>query len=302
MPNIKQIEAFYWSSQLGSFIAAAERLNTTQSNISKRIQDLEYTLGVELFDRSRRAIRITAKGEELLKRSKTLLVAHQAIRQIGSSDALISGPFHFGVTEAVALTWLAPFFSAIQTAYPELVPISSVDSSANLNQMLLDRKIDLAIATERNLDPDLIRIPLATARRVWVASPRLIPHDRELTVAELAELPMLGHGEGIAHRNLVSLHLRSLGVTPRIVCSCTNMSALAKMTMDGIGITYLHEDVFREDIDAGRLKVVNAGVEVPSIAYVAAYRNDVISPIAEQIGRKAIGLCRFEVTRSAASP
>ena len=112
MPSIKQIEAFYWSGQLGSFVAAADRLNTTQSNISKRIQELEYTLGVELFDRAKRAIRMTAKGDELMRLSDELLRTHMRLRQVGKSALAVDGPFRFGVTEAVALTWL-PRFSAV---------------------------------------------------------------------------------------------------------------------------------------------------------------------------------------------
>src|SRR5262245_4496229 len=64
--TLKQLQTFYWVCHLGSFIAAAERLHTTQSTISMRIHDLERSFGVELFDRSMRAIRPTAKGAELL--------------------------------------------------------------------------------------------------------------------------------------------------------------------------------------------------------------------------------------------
>ena len=293
MPSIKQIEAFYWSGQLGSFVAAADRLNTTQSNISKRIQELEYTLGVELFDRAKRAIRMTAKGDELMRLSDELLRTHLQLRQVGKSSLVVEGPFRFGVTEAVALTWLPRFSALIQTSFPGLIPISTVDTTANLNILLRDRKIDLAIGTERNLDPSLTCVPLVDAHRVWVASPKLVPHDRRLTAAEIAELPMLGHGDASVHQNLADRYLRQSGITPRIVTSCTSMSALARMVMDGIGITYLHKDVFEEDIRAGRMKIIPSDVEIPPIRYVAAYRNDVISPVSALVAAKALEVCSF---------
>lgn len=293
MPSIKQIEAFYWSGQLGSFVAAADRLNTTQSNISKRIQELEYTLGVELFDRAKRAIRMTAKGDELMRLSDELLRIHLRLRQVGKSDLVIDGPFRFGVTEAVALTWLPRFSLLIQNSFPGLIPISTVDTTMNLNALLLDRKIDLAIGTERNFDPGLTFVPLVDAHRVWVASPKLIPHDRKLTAAEIAELPMLGHGDASVHHNLADRYLRESGVTPRIVSSCTSMSALARMVIDGIGITYLHEDVFEEDIRAGRIKIIASDVEIPPIRYVCAYRNDVISPVSQRVAARALEVCSF---------
>ncbi|MFP9139192.1 LysR family transcriptional regulator [Devosia sp. XGJD_8] len=293
MPSIKQVEAFYWSGQLGSFVAAADRLNTTQSNISKRIQELESTLGVELFDRSKRAIKVTAKGVEVMAISDQLLRVHMNLRQVGNSELALAGPFRFGVTEAVALTWLARFSLDIQNAFAGLVPISTVDTSINLNTLLLERKIDLAIGTERNLDKALVRIRLADAERVWVASPSLIEHDRILTAAEMGELPMLGHGDSSFQNNLVIQHLRDRGINLRIVTSCTSMSALARMAIDGIGITYLHQDVFAAEIAAGRLKVIKTDFEIPPVTYVAAHRDDVISPVAALVAARAVALCDF---------
>jgi DNA-binding transcriptional LysR family regulator len=293
MPSIKQVEAFYWSGQLGSFVAAADRLNTTQSNISKRIQELEYALGVELFDRNKRAIRLTAKGKELMVVSDELLRTHTSLRQIGKLELAVAGPFRFGVTEAVALTWLPRFSALIQSSFEGLIPISTVDTSLNLNQLLLDRKIDLAIATQRNLDPSLVLTPLIQVERVWVASPTLIPHDRTLTAADLAKLPMLGHGDAAMQHNLVTRYLAAAGVTPRIVTSCTSMSALARMAIDGIGITYLHKDVFAADIMAGRLKIISTEMEIPPLQYVAAHRDDVISPVARLVAAKALEVCDF---------
>ena len=73
MFNLKQLETFYWAAKLGSFTAAAERLNYTQSTVSMRIHDLEQNLGVSLFDRSQRTARITSKGRDLLKHAEELL-------------------------------------------------------------------------------------------------------------------------------------------------------------------------------------------------------------------------------------
>lgn len=63
---LRHLEALYWVSRLGSFTAAAGRLHSTQSAISMRIRDLEETLAQELFDRTARSARLTAKGHELV--------------------------------------------------------------------------------------------------------------------------------------------------------------------------------------------------------------------------------------------
>lgn len=293
MTTIKQIEAFYWSGQLGSFVSAASRLNTTQSNISKRIQELEYSLSVELFDRAKRAIRLTAKGEELMRLSEEMLRIHLQLAKVGKSAPTISGPFRFGVTEAVALTWLTRLSISIRDSFDGLIPIAYVDTSANLNAMLLDRKIDLAIGTETNMDSSLLLKALIPADRVWVASPSLIEHDRRLTAAELSALPMLGHGDISITNNAVSRFLRQKGVTPRVVAASSNLSALLRMAIQGVGVTYLHLDLVAEDVQAGRLKILATDVELQPVMYVAAYRDDVISPVAELVATTAQDVCTF---------
>ena len=93
MFNLKQLETFYWAAKLGSFTAAAERLNYTQSTVSMRIHDLEQDLGVSLFDRSQRTARITSKGRDLLKHAEELLnlsaEVHERIAAPGTRRGIV---------------------------------------------------------------------------------------------------------------------------------------------------------------------------------------------------------------------
>jgi DNA-binding transcriptional LysR family regulator len=67
--TLKQIEAFYWAAKLGSFAIAAQRLHVTQSSLSKRIAELEQSVGATLFDRTNRSaqeIRLTTLVKQAL--------------------------------------------------------------------------------------------------------------------------------------------------------------------------------------------------------------------------------------------
>ena len=67
MLTFKQMEALYWIVQLGSFEAAASRLNATQSAVSKRVQELERLFEITVFDRAHRSARLTEKGAEIFR-------------------------------------------------------------------------------------------------------------------------------------------------------------------------------------------------------------------------------------------
>jgi hypothetical protein len=73
--TLKQLEAFYWAATCLNFSVAAERVHLSVSSLSKRIAELEASLGVQLFDRSGRAAELTPQGEQLLPRIRELLQA-----------------------------------------------------------------------------------------------------------------------------------------------------------------------------------------------------------------------------------
>jgi DNA-binding transcriptional LysR family regulator len=220
------------------------------------------------------------------------------LRQIGQSTVVWKGPFRFGVTEAVALTWLPHFSAVLQREFPGLIPVATTDTSYALNQLLLQRKIDFAIATERHLDSSFKTVKLFKAERVWVASPNLIRHNRLLTKKDMATIPMLGHGDISQQRSVMSRFLQSQGIVTDIVTSCTSISALARMAIDGIGMTYLHREVFAPEIASGQLKVLNCEVKIPPIQYVATYREDMISPILPAVVDHALAICSNPALRA----
>jgi len=73
--DLKQLEAFVWAVDLGSFSKAADRLNTTQPNISIRIKSLETALKVKLLDRDAGSVRLTSRGQQLIKHARQTLKA-----------------------------------------------------------------------------------------------------------------------------------------------------------------------------------------------------------------------------------
>ena len=136
MVTLKQIEAVHWVEKLGSFHAAAERLNTTQSTISKRVQELEGSLGIPLFDRASNGTQLTLRGRELLGDFSAMLRLRQNILQKAGIDTSYSGHFRLGVTEMVALTWLPQLIRSIRALYPDIVLSTSVDLTQNLLKKL----------------------------------------------------------------------------------------------------------------------------------------------------------------------
>ena len=104
--NLRRIETFYWAAKLGSFSAAADRLNATQSTVSVRIQDLEREFGFTLFDRGRRGARLTAKGREVMRYAEDMLRLSAEMRERLAGSETMPGVLRIGVVEMISVTWL----------------------------------------------------------------------------------------------------------------------------------------------------------------------------------------------------
>ena len=160
--TLKQLEAFYWTATLGGFSEASERLNLAQSTISKRILELEEAVGTRLLERSTRSLQLTRAGAGSLPVAAEMLALAVRFKDAAGGLAAFEGPFRFGVTELVALTWLPALVLTMTSQYPKLVPVPEVASSGELFAKLRASEIDSPSAS--------IRLPAPTSCRFrWTA-------------------------------------------------------------------------------------------------------------------------------------
>lgn len=146
MFSMEQLESFVAVAEEQHFGRAAVRLHITQPPLSRRIQLLEEQLGVELFDRSRRAVRLTAAGRVfLVDARKILALAQEAALSAQRMPRGEIGVVTIGFTAASAYSFLERVVSAANTELPgvELV-LREMVSAAQL-EALLSGTIDIGM-------------------------------------------------------------------------------------------------------------------------------------------------------------
>ena len=97
--SLKHLEAFVAVADQLSFRRAAERLNTTQPNISARIAALEARLGVVLMERDAGSVRLTPKGDTLLTHARRVIGEVDGMIAAAADNSLYEGVIRLGVTE-----------------------------------------------------------------------------------------------------------------------------------------------------------------------------------------------------------
>jgi DNA-binding transcriptional LysR family regulator len=293
MMTFKQIEALYWIRQLGGFAAAARHLHTTQSAISKRIQELESAFKVQLFDRARRGAWLTESGEQMFTLARELLEHRDSAVERFSRLELITRQVRIGVTELSALTWLPGYIGAIRERYPGLSVEPDVDLSVNLRDKLLAGELDIIVVPDAFIDARITRTELASVENAWMAKPGLIDAHTPLPLRQLNKYTLLTQAEKSGTGLLYENWLRSHGVAPAHTIRSNSLIALIGLTASGLGVSYLPHACLRWLIESGMLQTIKTTKSLPKIRYVALKRTSVDSVLIDALITLARKHCTF---------
>jgi len=251
MITLRQLEALYWIVQLGTFERAAARLNTTQSAISKRIQELEAALGIKLLNRDTHSLSVTAAGADYAESCRSLLSQHAALDdQMQSRRSDPSGLVRILVTKTFGEAILAPVIAEFTAMYPKVeFDVTLEDRAADL----AGEGYDLGVRTGDHTDSTMIARTIGRSKRTVVASPDyLAHHDRIERPADLASHRILHYSSrrmGEIWRYAGPDGGDAIRVRPYQVSN--SASQLMQWVKAGLGVTLLPAYITGEMLQSG---------------------------------------------------
>ena len=295
--NLKQLETFVAIVRCGSFNKAADLLNSTQSTVSARIQELEQDLGVVLFDRATRRPLLTAKGRELIAYAERAIDLMSDIRLNVGNSKEYSGVVRIGVPEIVAVTWLPDFVATVRAQYPKLVLQLEVALNPHLILGLGNGGFDIAIIAGSGAELPFERRDLGVVRFAWMASGNAKLPRKVWTPKDLAELPMIHQGADSATRQLMRGWLGGqFDHEPHSICN--SMGAIASLAAAGVGIGFLPLDYHADRIASGHLQVLHTDPIIPSLSFSIIYPQRQNASIAQTLANLAVQSSSFEFPHS----
>ena len=244
----------------GSFSRAADRCQIAQPSLSQQILKLEEDLGVRLFDRLGRSIRITEAGRAFLPQARSILETLDAARaSITVQQADLSGSVSVGVIPTVAPYLMAPWAADFTKTFPEAKMRILEEMTPVLVQGLRDLSIDLAILALPLRHKDLEVLPLRT-EPVLAALPRDHPRARSksLSLKDLRGEPFIMLRDGHCFRDLSISACSSARITPHIAFESGQFSSVLAMVGAGIGISMVPEMAANPDADCIYVRLVDA--------------------------------------------
>lgn len=157
-----KLRVFHAVAEAGSFTHAGEKLNLSQSAVSRQISGLEESLRVPLFHRHARGLIMTEQGELLFDTARDVfsrLAMTEA--QLSESKERAAGPLKLTTTVAFGSTWLAPRIREFLQLNPDIdLTMLITDEELDLGM----READVAIRMTKPRQPDLVQRHLMTVR------------------------------------------------------------------------------------------------------------------------------------------
>ena len=246
--SLKQVRYFIAAAELGQISHAAVELNVSQSAVTSAIQQLETILGVKLFERTPSGVALTVEGNRFLPRARNILAAvNEAVSIRASSNQVISGKVRVGITYTVAGYFLPQHYARFTRAYPNITIDLYEASRSVIEQAMLDSALDIGVILISNIEnsdrlqtQELIR----SRRRLWVPSDHRLLKMERVTLADVAEEPMIMLTVDEANQT-ASRYWARVASRPNVIFRTSSLEAVRSMVASGMGVTILSDMVYR---------------------------------------------------------
>lgn len=254
MDSFSGLESFVRAADLLSFAEAGRALGISASAVGKNVARLEQQLGLRLFHRTTRQVRLTQEGTLFHERCRRILdelhdarAAMQAAAQAPRGRLRVSLP-------TIGYRFLLPVLPEFQARYPE------VELDLDFNDHLVDvveAGLDVVIRSGELADSRLVARRLGPFRFILAASPAyLAERGAPLTPADLAGHTSLRY-RFLNSGKLEEWTLPGLPAMP-IALVCNNMEAMLGAAVSGLGLAYMPDFLARDALARGELQQVLA--------------------------------------------
>lgn len=255
MDQFNGMSSFVRTADLGSFAAAGKALGLTPSAVGKAVTTLERQLGVRLFQRSTRSLRLTEEGRLFHERCRRILDDFNDARaSLAQALATPTGRLRVSVP-LVSYHLLLPVIPEFVRRYPE------VELDIDFNDLivdLIDQGIDVAIRSGDLPDSRLTSRALRPFQMVLCAAPTYLlehgvpsrPRELDQHLAIRFRYPNSGKLQSWPLRVSES----DFEMRARTVLICNNMEALRGATESGLGIGFMPDFLAKSSITEGRLQ------------------------------------------------
>lgn len=228
-PDIEELRAFCAAADLGGIGRAAVRLRISQPAVSKRLRQLEQTVGVKLFERSSRGVKLTPAGRRLYDEAQRALQALARVEEVVSGLGRSGGPVRLAASHSALEALVGDALGRLDDGKLAVELVTA--NSSVVRDMVADGGADLGVAASRPHHTPYpgVRERTLMTDEVVLAVPETHPWSTRAQVSldELLRTPLVLRDAGSNSRWTVEAVLRERGlqIAPPLVQAGTPHAA-----------------------------------------------------------------------------
>lgn len=282
--NFAALQIFKAVADAGGISAAAKKLHRVQSNVTTRIQQLEASLGTQLFVRDKGRLHLSPAGELFLNYAEALLKLSQQARD-AVSGSVPRGVLRIGTLESTAASRLPPLLSRYHKKYPAVRVELTTGTTDALIEAVLDRKVEAAFVAECTARPQLEILPVCTEELVLIApkSHPKVRHPRDVRADTIISFP-----SGCTYRRLLQGWLATGDVVPEKTLELSSYHAIVACVASGTGIAFAPRSVLETIRGTRDVAVYPLGTGKGKAVTSLIWRKGESSPALEAMRTEAI--------------
>ena len=278
MVNLELYRIFYEVAKCKNITAASEKLLISQPAVTKHIKNLEDSLGVILFIRTKRGVVLTEAGNKLYNKVR------QALDLISDGESTIdedknnhNSTIKIGISTTLAKVYLMNYISEFHSKYPSIIFDIYTDSTTDLIKKLKAGEVDFIISKHpKAIDNDLNYEILGNTHYIFVAS-KDYKVKNKLNIEELKKLPILLQREPSNSRFSADEYFKENNIVIKPKMNIASSNLLISFVKMNFGIGYVTKLYALEYLKDGSLIEVNINPKPKSIDYgIITLKNNIM--------------------------
>ena len=278
--QLHQLEYVLAVAKYRSFTRAAEEINISQSSLSQQILNLEKELGVSLFIRTTRSVRLTPVGEDFVSHAMRVMSELNAVeRCIEEYVSINKGHLTLGIIPIVGHYSIPNLIAGFKKEFPG-VNVNLLEGQDDvLLDMLSCSRIDAAIFQRADPDPSIQYFPLFTDRMVAIMSSRHpLSFRKSIDLSELKNEKFILTPETSAHHHDLENACQQIGFEPEVLMTCSSVKTMIGLASENLGITFLSSEVAATMMTDSNLAILDLTPTISRRICLAIQKSADISP------------------------
>lgn len=229
--DMKNINTFIYTAELGSFTKAAELLGYSQSTVSFQIRQLEEELGTVLFERINRTVVLTDRGKEILRYAHRMKQLAGEMQEMVQPKQEVRGHLRIAMSDSLCEEIAEKLFILLQQKYPEVTMKIVIAGTDEMFRLLNQNQVDFVYTLDRHIyHSDYVIVTESREAVHFVTGyQNRLSRKKQILLEDLICQPFILTEKEMSYRKLLSEYLASRSLEIQPVFEVGNTELICRM-------------------------------------------------------------------------